>query len=93
VVPARKIFNDTCQWQYRGCGCNYGKLNGYDGPSVPVQTNRFVNLTDITDYAIDLVAWFKDGATQTINGTSDLLMSDGSNIVYPKLTAWTDSSG
>jgi lambda family phage minor tail protein L len=93
VVPARKIFNDTCQWQYRGCGCNYGKLNGYDGPSVPVQTNRFVNLTDITDYATDLVAWFKDGATQTINGTSDLLMSDGSNIVYPKLTAWTDSSG
>jgi hypothetical protein len=34
TAPTRKIFNDACQWQYRGCGCNYGKINGYDGPKV-----------------------------------------------------------
>lgn len=92
VVPSRKIFNDTCQWQYRGCGCNYGKINGYDGPSVPVQIFTLTDLTQIDGYATDLVAWFKDGASQTISGTSDLLMSDGTNVVYPKLTGWTDTT-
>jgi len=93
VVPSRKIFNDACQWQYRGCGCNYGKINGYDGPSVAIQTFPYTDLTQIPSYSTDLVAWFKDGVSQTVLGTSDLLISDGTKIIYPKLTAWADSSG
>jgi lambda family phage minor tail protein L len=95
VVPSRKIFNDACQWQYRGCGCNYGKINGYDGPSVAIQKFPYTDLTQIPSYSTDLVAWFKDGVSQTISGTSVLSISTNplTEIVYPKLTAWTDSSG
>ena len=95
VVPSRKIFNDACQWQYRGCGCNYGKINGYDGPSVAIQKFPYTDLTQISNYSTDLVAWFKDGVTQTIGGTSSLSISTNpiTENIYPKLTAWTDSSG
>ena len=93
VVPSRKIFNDACQWQYRGCGCNYGKINGYDGPSIAIQKFPYTDLTQIPNYTTDLVAWFKDGVSQTIVGESNLQISDGTTIPYPKLTAWADSSG
>lgn len=73
VVPSRKIFNDACQWQYRGCGCNYGKINGYDGPSWAVRKFSFATLEDVHTNANfsatlgpipslttgNLVAWFK----------------------------------
>ena len=29
TCPTRKVYNNTCHWQYRGCGCNYGKFYGY----------------------------------------------------------------
>ena len=92
VVPSRKIFNDACQWQYRGCGCNYGKINGYNGPSIAIQKFPYTDLTQIPNYTTDLVAWFKDGVSQTIVGESNLQISDNTTIPYPKLTAWADSS-
>lgn len=97
VVPARKIFNDTCQWQYRGCGCNYGKINGYNGPSVPIQEFAYTDLVTInTEESLtsDFVAWFKE-TNQTESGTSELTINTipKSKNIYPKLTAWTDSSG
>lgn len=101
VVPARKIFNDTCQWQYRGCGCNYGKINGYDGPSVPIQKLTYTDLATInTEESLtsDFVAWFKD-ANQTIDGKSELIIKTNpqTTIIYDKLAegvgGWVDSSG
>ena len=99
VVPARKIFNDTCQWQYRGCGCNYGKINGYDGPSVPIQKFAYTDLTTInTEESLtsDFIAWFKD-ANQTIDTVNKSSLPINTNpskkIPFDKLTAWTDSSG
>jgi len=71
VVPSRKVFNDACQWQYRGCGCNYGKINGYDGPSWAVRKFSYATLEDVhanTNFNLgpipslttgNLVAWFK----------------------------------
>ena len=70
VVPSRKIFNDACQWQYRGCGCNYGKINGYDGPSWVTRKFSYKTLQDVhatftnlgaipSSNTGDLVAWFK----------------------------------
>lgn len=35
-VPARKITNDTCSWNYRCYGCNYGNNKNYSGPTLPV---------------------------------------------------------
>ncbi len=32
TCPKRKVFNDSCQWQYRGAGCNYGKIAGFKAP-------------------------------------------------------------
>jgi lambda family phage minor tail protein L len=34
-IPARKITNDTCSWNYRCYGCNYGNNKNYSGPIVP----------------------------------------------------------
>jgi len=34
TVPNRKVYNNACGWTYRGCGCNYGKINGYQGPTI-----------------------------------------------------------
>jgi len=43
TVPNRKIYNNFCQWQYRGCGCNYGKIYNYDGPIVRVMNDTQVD--------------------------------------------------
>ncbi len=40
TVPNRKVYNNACSWNYRGCGCNYGKINGYQGPTI-VQVTPF----------------------------------------------------
>ena len=77
VVPYRKIFNDSCQWQYRGCGCNYGKINGYNGPSLPVRKVDLTSLAAVnSEYSIgsDLIAWFDaSGANLTVSGEDDYL--------------------
>jgi len=31
-IPARKVTNDTCSWNYRCYGCNYGNNKSYSGP-------------------------------------------------------------
>jgi len=36
TCPSRKVFNNSCQWQYRGHGCNYGKIANYSGPNVKI---------------------------------------------------------
>ena len=76
VVPYRKIFNDSCQWQYRGCGCNYGKINGYNGPSLPVRKVDLTSLAAVnSEYNMgsDLIAWFDaSGVNLTVSGEASL---------------------
>jgi lambda family phage minor tail protein L len=33
-IPARKVTNDTCGWNYRCSGCNYGNTSNYAGPII-----------------------------------------------------------
>jgi len=33
-VPSRKVTNDTCSWNYRCYGCNYGSTPDYKGPNI-----------------------------------------------------------
>lgn len=42
-IPARKITNDTCSWNYRCYGCNYGNNKNYAGPKLPVSINGSFN--------------------------------------------------
>lgn len=34
TCPSRKVYNNSCPWQYRGHGCNYGKRANYNGPNI-----------------------------------------------------------
>ena len=36
TIPARKITNDTCSWNYRCYGCNYGNTRTYSGPNIGI---------------------------------------------------------
>jgi len=47
TCPRRKVYNDSCQWQYRGCGCNYGKLLDYKGPFLFTAAHKYKSLNDI----------------------------------------------
>lgn len=42
-IPARKITNDTCSWNYRCYGCNYGNNKNYSGPILPVTVGGSFN--------------------------------------------------
>lgn len=65
TAPRRKIYSDYCNWQYRGYGCNYGKLQNYSGPTIQIptiQTNESTTLKEITDelgVSNNLVVWLR----------------------------------
>ena len=46
TCPSRKVYNNTCQWQYRGHGCNYGKILNYNGPNVQITKPTKTSLVD-----------------------------------------------
>lgn len=73
TAPTRKIFNDACQWQYRGCGCNYGKIQKYDGPSVMVagQTS-----------AKNSIEFFKNSDGKYPYGNLGIPMADENNKLF-----------
>lgn len=97
TVPNRKVYNDSCQWQYRGCGCNYGKINGYNGPSVAVGSYTYTSLTTVnTDFSLtsNLIGWFKqDGMTFSGTVTVKDYPDQSKNLIFDKLTSWTTSAG
>ena len=103
TVPTRKVYNDSCQWQYRGYGCNYGKINGYNGPSVAVGSYTYTDLAVVnSDYSLgaNLVGWFKPNdsanpSVQTFSGTVTVqeYPNNKPNLVFDKLTAWATAAG
>lgn len=36
TIPNRKISDNLCSWNYRGCGCNYGKIPWPEGQTIKV---------------------------------------------------------
>ena len=102
TVPTRKVYNDSCQWQYRGCGCNYGKINGYNGPSVAIGSYTYTTLETVnSDYSLtsNLVGWFKPNdstnpSVQTFSGTVSVKeYPSNKDLIFDKLTAWTTAAG
>lgn len=69
TCPSRKVYNNSCSWQYRGHGCNYGKISNYAGPYITTDRNSDFSL--ITDLSLLLAD--SDGNNQL--GLSDNLIS------------------
>ena len=99
TVPTRKVFSDSCQWQYRGCGCNYGKLQNYSGPTVQANSSKYPSLDDVcTDFSLqsNLSLWLnEDGKTDGLKvklykkSTED---SSKTRFDYQAISAWADQS-
>lgn len=99
TVPSRKVYNDICQWQYRGSGCNYGKLSDYNGPIIPVKKTKFATLSDVINLSTndiattDLSLWLTNTAsTKTFSGSVTLRSSSGKTFIFEKITAWNDNA-
>lgn len=98
TVPSRKVYNDICQWQYRGYGCNYGKLSDYDGPTIPVKKTKFDTLASVISASsnalstTNLSLWLNNTTGKTYGSTIEVASSSGKKYLFQKLTAWQDSS-
>jgi lambda family phage minor tail protein L len=98
TVPSRKVYNDICQWQYRGYGCNYGKLSNYDGPTIPVKKTKFDTLDSVISApsnalsTTNLSLWLNNITGKTYGSTIEVASSSGKKYLFQKLTAWQDSS-
>jgi lambda family phage minor tail protein L len=98
TVPSRKVYNDICQWQYRGCGCNYGKLSNYDGPTIPVKNTKFETLSSVIAgdnsdlLTTNLSLWLNNTTQKTYGSTTKVAASSGKNYLFQKVTAWGDST-
>ena len=53
TCPSRKVYNNTCQWQYRGHGCNYGKILNYNGPNVQITKPTKTSLGEVLNFYND----------------------------------------
>lgn len=98
TCPTRKVYNNTCQWQYRGCGCNYGKFYGYSGPVMKVKQIQFSTLSSVTSNTT-LFGTFPTLSTHlladtgvTFTGTTNTTKNNVTTT-WSKLTAWADQSG
>jgi len=101
TIPARKVYNDFCSWQYRGCGCNYGKIYGYNGPSVETNYAPYTSLTEINtedpnnNLSANLVVWLKPEGITT-SGTIEiqelgvLSPNVAKTLSFKKVTSWTN---
>lgn len=75
TCPSRKVYNNSCPWQYRGYGCNYGKRLGYDGPNVflrefgettPASSlSNLLNEESFNGLKDKLISWFNFDAETT----------------------------
>lgn len=98
TIPNRKIFNDCCQWQYRGAGCNYGKLEGYTGPKVAVGKTVYSSLSSIiadSQFGISassLSLWLTDDAGKTIGSDTTVLNKQNQTLTFKEVTTWADQS-
>ena len=98
TVPSRKVYNDICQWQYRGYGCNYGKLSDYNGPTIPVKITNFTTLASVISASsnelsnANLSLWLNNTTGKTYGSTTEVAASSGKKYLFQKLTAWADSS-
>lgn len=94
-IPSRKVFNNACQWTYRGCGCNYGKINGYTGPDVYQRETLNDDLSTInTNLGLSSnLTYHFQSSTQTFSGTTTIPLENppSTTLSFDKLTSWTNA--
>lgn len=68
TLPARKVYNNHCPFEYRGCGCNYGKEKNYAGPDLLLKEGYTLGSSvegTLESLSIDtknnLVVWLNNG--------------------------------
>jgi len=68
TCPSRKVYNNSCPWQYRGHGCNYGKNLGYSGPTVDITEKIDLTLQSVLSDSTKsyLGAWFNYSGVNVI---------------------------
>lgn len=98
TVPSRKVYNDICQWQYRGCGCNYGKLSNYNGPTIQVKSTKFETLSSVIAapdnglLTTNLSLWLNNTTEKTYGSAIEVTASSGKKYSFQNVTDWNDSS-
>lgn len=90
TAPTRKVYNDSCQFKYRGCGCNYGKLTGWSGAKIQIRANQYATLAEIIsgEGITGLSCHLMSNTGVTFTGTTSYAQK-----TWDKLTAWADQSG
>lgn len=73
TCPSRKVYNDSCQWIYRGFGCSYGKRN--INKFITTYSSQYNSLNDIiTDAGVgvlensNILAYFAADSNLTVAG-------------------------
>lgn len=96
TVPKRKVYNDSCQWHYRGAGCNYGKRLNYNGPSINIKRDENKTLETICDeesIADNLILWLNPDSSRTISNANSYTNQSGEKVSFNQLTTWSNSAG
>jgi len=94
ACPSRKVYNNTCQWQYRGHGCNYGKLLNYDGPDVQVTEATGNTLKAVLDYYSNdsiknyLGVWLDSNGLTASSDLTKYRRADSVDIFSGPLPGW-----
>lgn len=107
TCPSRKVYNNSCPWQYRGYGCNYGKNLGYSGPYVSVLEPAYTTLEGVVasyDGGSDTIreylgSWFNYSGVTVSEDFSQYvkyLQNFGPEVIYKYFktaTAWENKAG
>jgi len=106
TCPSRKVYNNSCPWQYRGYGCNYGKNLSYSGPYVntldpPYKTlEGVISSYDDSDQPIkeSLGAWFDYSGVNVLEKFTQYakFISSTTEVIYKYFytaNAWENKAG
>ena len=99
TIPNRKVYSDFCAWQYRGCGCNYGKIYGYDGPTVESNVTPYTSLAEINtedpnnNLSTNLLVWLRPEGINTSGEVSMIRIGargPEETLKFAKVSSWTN---
>ncbi len=94
TCPSRKVYNNTCQWQYRGHGCNYGKILNYNGPNVQITKPTKTSLEEVLNFYDDnsiknyLGVWLDSNGLTASSDSTKYRRADSVDIFSAPLPGW-----
>lgn len=96
TIPNRKVYNNACGWIYRGCGCNYGKINGYLGPSIVMETTFPSTIFDLnTNLGLSSnlrILLRPEGITSTGTISVPTEARQDIKLIFDKVTNWSNEA-